>query len=217
MAPISVLIAEDHEILRYGISTFLSSSDDITIVGEAASGEECIELFKKKQPDICLIDISMPGKDGIETTHAIRKLNADAKILILSMHIDRQKLTDLLDAGIDGYLIKDTEKADLLHGIKAIMKGQRVFSKAISDMMAQSFLDRERPDQPQLKEEITKREKEILRLVAKGLTSKEIARKLYISPRTVDTHRSNLMEKLELKNIAELVRFAIQHNLVSSE
>ena len=216
MEPISVLIAEDHEIVRYGISTYLSSSDDISIVGEASSGEECLELFKETQPDICLLDIGMPGKDGIETAKAIRELDPNVKLLILSMHIDRQKLTDVLQAGVDGYLLKNTEKADLMHGIKAIMKGQRVFSKPISDMMTESFLQKESSLPPNQKAELTKREREILTLVVEGLTSKEIAEKLYISPRTVDTHRSNLMEKLELNNIAELVRFAIKNNLVSA-
>ena len=216
MEPISVLIAEDHEIVRYGISTYLSSSDDINIVGEASTGEECLELFKETRPDICLLDIGMPGKDGIETAKIIRELDPNVKILILSMHIDRQKLTDVLQAGVDGYLLKNTEKADLMHGIKAIMKGQRVFSKPISDMMTESFLQKETGTHATQKAELTKREREILKLVVEGMTSKEIAEKLYISPRTVDTHRSNLMEKLELNNIADLVRFAIKNGLVSA-
>lgn len=217
MTPISVLIAEDHEIVRYGISRYLSSSsDDIEIVGEASSGEECIKLFKEHHPDICLLDISMPGKDGIETAKTIREIDKEAKILILSMHIDRKKLTDVLQAGVDGYLIKDTEKADLLQGIKAIMKGQRVFSKPISDLMAESFLENERSSGSRTGAELTEREREILTLVVEGMTSKQIAKKLYISPRTVDTHRANLMEKLELNNIAELVRYAIKNELVSA-
>lgn len=217
MSAISVLIAEDHEIVRYGIRTFLSSAEDITVVGEASSGEECIELYKETRPDICLLDIGMPGKDGIETAKAIRKINPDAKILILSMYIDRKKLSEVLNIGVNGYLVKDTKKSELLHGIRAIMEGQQIFSKPISDMITQSFLDSADSDQNNSKKNLTKREKEIIGLIAQGLTSKEIADKLYISPRTVDTHRANLMDKLELKNIAELVRYAIKHDLTSPE
>lgn len=214
MTPISILIAEDHEIVRYGISTYLSSADDITIVGEASTGDECLTLFKKTKPDLCLLDIGMPHKDGIETARLIRKIDKDVKILILSMHTDRKKLTDVLKAGIDGYLLKNIDKADILHGIRAIMRGQQVFSKPIAEMLINSFLEQELPTVPEIKTDISKREHEILELIVKGMTSKEIAGELYISPRTVDTHRSNLMDKLDLHNTADLVRFAIVHKLV---
>lgn len=216
MAAISVLIADDHEIVRFGISTFLSSSDDIEIVGEASTGEECIELFQKTHPDICILDIDMPDKDGIETTKAIREFNADTKILILSMYVNKEILRDALEADINGYLLKNTEKADILHGVRAIIKGQQVFSDPISDLMKKSFLNKNHNPSAN-NHQITDREQEILQLIVDGLTSKEIAEKLYISPRTVDTHRANLMEKLELNNIAELVRYAIQNELVSME
>lgn len=216
MAPTSVLIADDHEIVRYGISTYLSSSEDIEIVGEASTGEECIQLFKEKNPDICLLDIGMPNKNGIETARAIRELDQTTKILILSMHINKQILSEALEAGINGYLLKDTDKADLLTGIRAVIKGQQVFSNPISDLIKESFLTRNATRSSRENNEITKREHEILQLIVEGHTSKEIAEKLYISPRTVDTHRANIMQKLELNNIAELVRYAIKHKLVSN-
>jgi DNA-binding NarL/FixJ family response regulator len=212
----SVLIADDHEIVRYGISTFLSSSEDIEIVGEASSGKECLELFEQKQPDVCLLDIGMPDKNGIETAKSIRKRDNDIKILILSMHIDKQILNDVLEADINGYLLKNSEKADILHGIRAVMKGQQIFSDPISNLIKKSFLDNNHNRRNSNQLEITTREQEILQLIVDGLTSKEIAKKLYISPRTVDTHRANLMEKLELKNIAALVRYAIENKLVST-
>lgn len=214
MTPISILIAEDHEIVRYGISTYLSSADDITIVGEASTGDECLTLFKETKPDLCLLDIGMPHKDGIEAARLIRKMDQEVKILILSMYADRQKLTEVLKAGIDGYLLKNIDKADILHGIRAIMRGQQVFSQPIAEMMITSFLEQELPKNPNIEADISKREQEILELIVKGMTSKEIARKLYISPRTVDTHRSNLMDKLDLHNTADLVRFAIINKLV---
>ncbi|WP_445665084.1 response regulator [Fodinibius sp. AD559] len=215
MAKISVLIADDHEILRFGISTYLSSSKDIEIVGEASTGEECIKLFRETHPDICILDIDMPGKNGIETAKEIRTFKQETKILILSMHINKNMLRDALEANVNGYLLKNTEKADLLHGIRAILKGQQVFSDPISDLMKESFLNKSNHPGSYDHHNITGREQEILQLIVDGLTSKQIAEKLYISPRTVDTHRANLMEKLEVNNIADLVRYAIQNNLVS--
>jgi DNA-binding NarL/FixJ family response regulator len=216
MAPISILIADDHEIVRYGISTYLSSSEDIEVVAEASTGEECIQLFKKKRPDVCVLDIAMPDKNGIEIAHTIRQLDADTKILILSMHINKRILSEALEADINGYLLKSTNKADILNGIRAIINGQQVFSDPISDLMKESFLNHSSQKHKKGNNDLTNREHEILELIVKGFTSKEIAQKLYISPRTVDTHRANLMEKLELNNIAELVRYAIKHELVSS-
>ncbi|MDZ7658363.1 response regulator transcription factor [Fodinibius sp.] len=215
MTEISILIADDHEIIRFGISTYLSSSEGIEIVGEASTGEECIQLFQETHPDICILDIDMPDKNGIETAKEIRELEGDTKILILSMHINKDILRDALEANVDGYLLKNTEKADLLHGIRAIVKGQQVFSDPISNLMKESFLNKSSQSVSYDHQHITDREQEILQLIVDGLTSKQIAQELYISPRTVDTHRANLMEKLELNNIAELVRYAIQHNLVS--
>ncbi len=216
MAAISVLIADDHEIVRFGISTYLSSSKDIEIVGEASTGEECIKLFKETHPDICILDIDMPDKNGIETAKEIRELEEETKILILSMHINEDILREALEANINGYLLKNTEKADLLHGIRAIVKGQQVFSDPISDLMKKSFLRKNDQAGSFDHHHITEREQEILQLIVDGLTSKQIAKKLYISPRTVDTHRANLMEKLKLNNIAELVRYAIENNLIST-
>lgn len=215
MAEISVLIADDHEIVRFGISTYLSSAKDIEIVGEASTGEECIKLFQETHPDICILDIDMPGKNGIETAKEIRELEEDTKIIILSMHINKNILREALEVNVNGYLLKNTEKADLLHGIRAIVKGQQVFSDPISDLMKESFLRKNNQGGNYDHQRITDREQEILQLIVDGLTSKQIAEKLYISPRTVDTHRANLMEKLELNNIAELVRYAIQNDLVS--
>lgn len=215
MTEISILIADDHEIIRFGISTYLSSSEGIEIVGEASTGEECIQLFQETHPDICILDIDMPDKNGIETAKEIRELEGNTKILILSMHINKDILRDALEANVDGYLLKNTEKADLLHGIRAIVKGQQVFSDPISNLMKESFLNKSSQSVSYDHQHITDREQEILQLIVDGLTSKQIAQELYISPRTVDTHRANLMEKLELNNIAELVRYAIQHNLVS--
>lgn len=213
MDKISVIIADDHEILRYGISTYLSSQEDIQVVGEAASGEECIHLCKSKKPDLCLLDISMPDKDGIETAKELRQDNPEIKVLILSMYEDEQILNDVLKVGINGYLLKGTGMAELLNGIRVTMKNQQVFSESISRMITDSYLNKE-INNAGGESDLTKRELEILKLIVEGKTSKQIAQQLYISPRTVDTHRANLMQKLGLNNIADLVRYAIKENIV---
>ncbi|HKL18834.1 MAG TPA: response regulator transcription factor [Halalkalibaculum sp.] len=211
MAKIKVLIADDHEILRFGISTFLNSAENINVVGEASSGDECIELFKQKDPDVCVLDISMPGKNGIETTKAIREIDPNVKVLILSMHIDKGILDQVLEAGINGYLLKDTEKTELLHGIESIAKGQQVFSDPIQKLITKSYLNGGRTPH----DSITSRELEVLQLIVEGYSSKLIADKLNISPRTVDTHRGNIMQKLNIPNAAGLVRYAMENDLVS--
>lgn len=212
MTTISVLLADDHDIVRYGISTFLSMAEDIEVVGEASDGEQCLTLYRELQPDVCLLDVSMPVKDGVETAREIRDFDPNANILILSMYTDKDIIDKLLKIGIDGFLHKTADRDDLLSGIRSIMKNQQVFSREVSNKITQTFLNGDFDNSSNC---ITDREQEILRLVAEGNTSKEIAQKLYISPRTVDTHRSNVMQKLELNNIAELVRYAINNNLVS--
>lgn len=215
MTTIKVLIADDHEILRYGISTYLQSAEHIDIVGEASTGAECLQLFKETKPDICVIDINMPEKDGIETAHNLREIDPDAKILVFSMFLDQKILNKVLKAGINGYLLKTTNKDDLLHGIESVIKGQQVFSEEISRMMTNSFIQKKNGQSPTKGNEITNRELEILQLIADGLTSQEIADQLYISPRTVDTHRSNIMKKLDINNTAGLVRYALENDLIT--
>ena len=210
MSQIKVLIADDHEILRFGVASFLSAAEEIDLVGEASSGDECIELFKETDPDVCVLDISMPGKDGIETTRAIREIDPEVKILILSMHIDKRILNKVMEAGINGYLLKDTEKSELLNGIKAINKGHQVFSDPISKLITQVYINGGK----ELHDDITERELEILSFIVKGHSSKMIAHELDISPRTVDTHRANLMHKLDIPNAAGLVRYALENDLV---
>ncbi|MDZ7695080.1 MAG: response regulator transcription factor [Balneolaceae bacterium] len=222
MQTINVLVADDHDILRFGVVKYLSSADDINVVGEASTGDQCIDLFKEHHPELCILDISMPEKDGIETAIELREIDSEVKIMILSMHINKEILDKVLEADINGYLLKNTEKADLLQAVRSIMKGQQVFSEPISKLLTSSYLDQSKKrSEPQAKKmddiNITKREREILTLIVEGLTSQEIAEKLYISPRTVDTHRFNLMQKLDIKNTAGLVRFALQNDLVSFE
>lgn len=212
METIKILIADDYEIIRYGISTYLSSADDVEVVGEASRGEECIDLFREKRPDVCLLDITMPGINGLETARKLKELDGGCKIVILSMYLDRELLAEAMQCGISGYLLKTTDKKHLLHCIRVIHNGQHVYSKSIANFMAKGYSP-EKMRFRRLKNKITEREQEVLSLLVKGRTSMEIAEELYISPRTVETHRSNLLKKLDMKNTAELVRYALESKI----
>ncbi|WP_287130157.1 response regulator transcription factor [Candidatus Cyanaurora vandensis] len=228
MKEIKVLIADDHTLFRSGLQILLRNVEDIRLVAEACDGEEAISLFTAHQPDVILLDISMPKLDGIEVTRLIKSLNAQARILILTMHEQEDYLFRIMGAGADGYLLKNAEKDELLESIRCVADGKQFFSAPVFKMMAERYIhDAQQlgrgtsraPEPPparnSLAVRLTNREHEILNLIALGNTNPEIATKLFISPRTVDTHRTNLMQKLGIKNTAGLVRFAIEQGLAS--
>ena len=215
MDKIKILVADDHEIVRYGICSVLATADDIEVVGESSTGAQTVEMFKKLKPDVSIIDITMPDMNGIETTREIHKLDPKAKILILTMHLNEEYLSQTLKSGAMGYMLKNSDKKELLEAIRKVYRGRQVFSEPISKLMAEKYVRITREQEKQEdKVHITNREKEILRLIVDGYTSHEIAQLLFISPRTVDTHRANLMQKLDIKNTAGLVRYAMENHLV---
>ena len=163
------------------------------VVGEASSGEECLSLFKETQPDVCLIDITMPGMDGLESARAMREINGDCRIIILSMHLDSDLLAEALQSDINGYLLKSIDREQLLHCVRVVNNGQHVFSKEVFQLMSNAFASQKFRFK-KLQDEITEREHEVLKLIVQGLTSQEMARELNISPRTIETHRSNLLK-----------------------
>ncbi len=212
------MVADDHDLLRYGIRSMIDSADDIEVVGEATRGDEAYLLYQEKRPDVCILDITMPEGNGIETTREILSFDPHARILILTMHIGEDYLNEVINAGANGYMMKDSARNELLECIRAVYKGEKVFSQSVSRFMntcyvqqVQSGWDKDKSDNPK----ITRREREILQLIAEGNTSFEISEKLFISPRTVDTHRTNLMSKLGIRNTAGLVRYAIKNKIVS--
>ena len=216
---IKVLVADDHELIRYGIISVIHACDDIEVICEASSGMEAIELFKEKRPDVCLLDITMPELNGIETTRSILEIDPEARILILTMHIGEEYLNEVIHAGASGYMLKNSERNELLNGIRAVYKGERAFSSSVSRLMSECYMrnvqtSKEKPESEKVK--VTRREREIIQLIAEGHTSSEISEILFISPRTVDTHRTNLMNKLDLKNAAGLVRYALENGLIEA-
>lgn len=210
MKKIRILLADDHALVRDGMRTLLKDVNDFSVVGEAADGLEVVKKVEELLPDIVTMDISMPNMNGLETIDVIHRRFPKTKILVLTMHENEEYAHRVYKSGAGGYILKNSDKKEFIHAIRMVHKGERFFSSSISGVTSKGYVGKDVASIP-----ITRREKEILRLIVDGLTNQEIADKLFISPRTVDTHRSNLMQKLEIKNTAGLVRFAIENGIVS--
>jgi DNA-binding NarL/FixJ family response regulator len=212
---IRIILADDHRIFRDGMKALLNENTEIQIIGEASDGNELMELLKSNQPDVVILDISMPGLSGIELTKLIHNLYPEIRIMILSMHTNEEFVLNAIHAGAKAYLPKDTSKAELFEAIQSLMAGGEYYSKSVSDNFMKSFIKKTRTDHNLLvNEELTLREIEILKLVATGISHKEVAEMLFISPKTVDAHKNHIMQKLKLKNTAELVLYAVTHKII---
>ena len=208
MSKLRILLADDHEVVRYGLSGLLESNDDLNVVAEASTGHQAVEQYKEHQPDVGVLDISMPGLNGIDTARQIKEFDPDANILMLTMHTSEEYLDDVLRAGITGYILKNSGHDEIINAIRDVSNGKRVFSDQISQFLAQRYVSTA-TGSTNSTPTLTPREKEVLSLIAEGYTSAQIAQSLYISPRTVEKHRSNMMNKINARNSADLVRFAI--------
>jgi two-component system response regulator NreC len=216
MNKIRVVIADDHDIVRFGIVTVLNASPAIEVVAEVTNGEEALDAYTRLLPDVCLLDISMPGMSGIETATEIRKRHPNAVILVLTMHQNEEYLNQALKAGASGYILKQSSIKELVSAIQDVHHGRTVFSDPIAKLMADQYVRQAVSGQESSEFDairLTRREKEITKLIVDGKTSLEIADVLFISPRTVEAHRANLMQKLGLKNTAALVKFAVANGL----
>ncbi len=207
-SPIRVIIADDHEISRIGIRRLLSIAPDIDIIGEAGDGFQALESSRAKRPDVVLLDVLMPNVSGIEAAQRIKAELKETYVIMLSAAEDEKSIERAMFAGADGYLSKEVTSEELVSAIRTVMLGERVFSRSILNLLEGKAQDQKVEEPPV---SLTKREEEIVTLVAKGLTSQDIAKKLFISPRTVETHRARIMDKLGVNNAAGLVRFALLH------
>lgn len=202
-----IVIADDHEIVRIGLSTLFELESKFILVGSAENGLELLELIKIKNPDVALVDILMPGLDGIETTRLIKASYPNVKTVILTSYEDSINIENALSAGADGYLSKNVNPKELLDALNNVFLGERVFSKSVLMKIENKSVSYQAYQSTPIA--MSKREQEILGLVAEGLSSKEIGDKLFISIRTVESHRNNLMQKLGVKRNVDLVRYAI--------
>ena len=205
MEPLCVLIADDHPLFRHGLSALLSASPDFEVVGEATTGEEVIELAARLQPDVILMDIQMPGVNGIEATRRILHNSPNIRILIVTMFEDDASVFTAMRAGARGYVLKDAQKADMLQAIRAVGRGEAIFSPAIATRLIDFFSAPRHVAPPQVFPELTEREREILNLIAQGHSNTEIATRLVLSPNTVRNYVSNIFSKLQVADRAQAI------------
>ena len=211
---IRVFIADDHGIVRDGLATILAAHPDIELVGTASDGRDAVARVLALEPRIVVLDISMPQLNGIEAARRILEARPETLIAILSMHASAQHVFSALEAGVRGYLLKESVGREIVDAIRAIHAGRRYLSPAVAEIVAEGLSDRGGPGPVQ---SLSGREREILKLVADGHSSAEIGRMLHLSPKTVDSYRSRMMQKLHVSDLAGLIKFAIQHGLTALE
>jgi len=220
MEKIRVLLADDHALVRSGLIKLLEPHKDIAIVGEAEDGEEAIRFAKQLHPDVVVIDLSMPKVNGIEAAKTLRRDCPETRVLVLTMHENEEYVYQIFRSGAGGYILKNAGRDEIAAAIRAVAKGDRFFSPRVSEIMVEGYLRRAEEREKSFSSQeipLTAREKEILSLIAEGLNNQQIADRLFISPRTVDTHRTNIMQKLDIHDSVKLVRFAIEKGLAKAK
>ena len=211
----TIVLADDHRLVREGLRRLLEEREDFHVVGEATNGEQAVEIAESERPDLVLMDISMPGLSGIDATRRICRNGSGTKVLVLSMHDNRSFVEEVLRAGASGYVLKDAASSDLLRAVDAVRAGDSFLSPTITQQVVEAIAHPgERP--AAALESLTEREREVLTLIAEGLSSKQIATQLGVSLKTVESHRANLMDKLDIHKVSGLVRFAIRAGLVAA-
>jgi DNA-binding NarL/FixJ family response regulator len=216
MAAVRVLVADDHALFRAGVRKLLQSFEGIQVVGEAADGHEALRLSGTERPDVLLMDIGMPGLNGVEAAARLTREGPRPRVVILSMHTGEDHVLRAIRAGAAGYLLKDASPAELEAAVRAVARGEIYLSPAISRYVVDDYVRRAGGDRSPL-DRLTSRQREVLQLIAEGNTTKAIATRLGLSVKTVETHRAQLMERLEARDVATLVRLAIRVGLVESE
>ena len=215
MPRLRILLADDHTVVRQGLRRVLEARPEWDVVAEAGGGREAVRLAEESTPDVAILDVAMPLLNGIEAVRQIVRKVPGTRVLVLSMYSDEAYVTQMLRAGASGYLLKDSADVDLLHAVEAVSKGKSFFSPAIARVIADDYIrhlaDRGITDRY---ESLSEREREIFQLIAEGRTNKEIAALLFLSPSTVDTHRSRIMEKLDVHSAAEIVLYAVRKGVI---
>jgi two-component system response regulator NreC len=212
---IRILLADDHKLMREGLRALIEEQQDMTVVAEAENGRAAVQLAAKLSPDIIIMDISMPDLNGIEATRQILAGGSAAKIVALSMHIDRRVILEMLNAGAAGFLLKDSAFEELIHAIHTVVQNNKYLSPKVTGIVLNDYVHRMPKDEVSPVSLLTSREREVVQLLAEGSSMKEIAAKLQVSVKTVETYRQLIMTKLNIHTIAELTKFAVREGLTS--
>lgn len=210
---IRVLLVDDHAMFRAGIRLLIDAEPRMEVVGEASNGDEGVDRARELKPDVIVMDLSMPGSDGLDAVRRVAALGLDTQVLVLTVHAEEEYLVPVVDAGASGYLTKTSADTDLLEAIRVVARGQVFLPPSAATLLLRRYREAEGEDGPGVGD-LSAREREVLALTAEGFSSREIGEKLFISPKTVDTYRSRIMEKLGLGHRSELVRFALKVGLL---
>jgi len=214
---IKVMIVDDHAIVRHGLSRSIQQQEDMEVVGQAGDGRAAVELAKKLTPNVVLMDVSMPYLNGIEATREILRESPETRVIALSMHSAKRYVREMFRAGASGYLLKDCEFDELVQTIRLIADGQTYISPSISRIVVENYAHKTQEEKDNAFAVLTQREREVLQLMAEGNSTKQIAMRLFISPKTVEAHRLRIMNKLDIDNVALLTKYAIQEGLTPPE
>lgn len=213
----TVLLADDHKIVRDGLRALLERQDDMDVVGEAENGRDAVRLARDLSPSIIVMDISMPDLNGVEATRQVCRRCPDTRVMALSVHADRRFVTEMLKAGASGYLLKDSAFEDLVAGIRTIMEGHTYLCPRVADAVVEGHVRAPATEAAPGGSVLTPREREVLQLLTEGHGTKQIAHRLHVSTKTIDTHRQHIMDKLDMHNVAELTKYAIREGLTNLE
>jgi len=217
VSPIRLLLVDDHEIVRAGPRTLLSRHPEVEVVGEAGKGEEAVSLAAQLRPDVVLMDITMPDMDGVEATRQIKALAPEVNVLALTIHEEKAYFFEMLNAGASGYVPKRAPPDDLLAAIQVAARGEVYLHPTMAGLLVRDYLRRAQCDEEETDEQLTPRQREVLTLIAEGLSNREIGERLGISVKTVERHRENIMRRLNLHSRTELVKYAIRKGLIQLE
>jgi DNA-binding NarL/FixJ family response regulator len=216
MKPIRILLADDHTVVRDGLRALLERESDMTVVGEAGDGRECLQLAETENPDIVVMDLAMPNLNGMEATRRIVESNSRIRVVILSMHQDESYVLGALKAGAKGYLLKDSLRSEVVQAIRAVHQGRSFFTRKVADLLQEEYVARLRQRSLEDRYELlSDREREVLQMIVEGRSNKEVANLLNISLTTVETHRAHILRKLDIHSIPELILYAVRKGIIS--
>jgi DNA-binding NarL/FixJ family response regulator len=213
----TILLVDDHQVVRQGLRALLKGESDLQVVGEAGDGLQAIQMVERLKPNVLVLDLMMPGVNGLEVTRQVHQRFPDTRIIVLSMHANEAYVLEALRNGAIGYVLKETGITDLVHAVREALAGRRYLSPPLSARAIDSYIQKAQAAELDPYETLTTREREVLQLAAQGLTNAEVAGRLSISPRTAETHRANVMHKLGLETQIDLIRFALKRGILPME